>query len=243
MYADDLILLSASVIDLQKMLHLCDSIGTMPGLNFNALTSKCLFIGPNQNILPANLSLGNFQLPWVKELDYLGIRLINAKTFQIDLSCIRRKFFASVNSILSRCCYTSDMVKLKLLESHCLPILLYATESLNLPKTQILELNSWWNSVYRNFFNYNKWESVRTLISMLDRLDLCHIINLKSLSFIIRMSNCINVPDSFRSYFLNHYNVSNEYATLFMKFDCYGLKSIYEVRSSIYNVFKISCTS
>src|SRR2546425_11094834 len=123
------------------MLQICDAVGKDLGIKFNASKSKCLFIGPNITLLPAHLVLNNFQLPWVPKLDYLGIRICNSKTFQIDLSDTRRKFFSSMYSILSKCNFTSDMVKLKLLESHCLPILLYAVESLNLPLCQITELN------------------------------------------------------------------------------------------------------
>src|SRR5437868_6970518 len=80
------------------------------------------------------------------------------------------------------------MVKLQLIESHCLPILLYAIESLSLSNDQMCELNSCWNSVYRKIFSYHKWESVRVLICTLGRLDLHHIVNLRRLSFIKRMS-------------------------------------------------------
>ena len=88
---------------------------------------------------------------------------------------------------MSKCRFTSDLVKLKLLESHCLPILLYAVESLNLPFSQITEMNSWWNSIYRKIFNYQKWESVKLLIYMLGRLDLHHIINFKTLKFTVKI--------------------------------------------------------
>src|SRR3989442_9326358 len=85
MYADDLIILSASVNELQNMLQICDAVGKDLGIKFNASKSKCLFIGPNITLLPAHLVLDNFQLPWVPKLDYLGICICNSKTFQVDL--------------------------------------------------------------------------------------------------------------------------------------------------------------
>ena len=45
MYADDLLLISASVLDLQRMLDLCAHTGNMLGINFNAKKSMCLIIG------------------------------------------------------------------------------------------------------------------------------------------------------------------------------------------------------
>jgi len=130
-YADDLLLLSSSIYDLQSMLDNCHIIGNLLGIKFNPTKSSCIAIGPNCFHNLSHLTLGDVQLPWVDKIEYLGVTILRAKSFQIDLSTIRRKFFISTNSILSKCSYTSDFVKLYLLESHCLPILLYATESLN----------------------------------------------------------------------------------------------------------------
>src|SRR5688572_24224894 len=206
MYADDLIILSASILDLQSMLEICDSVGSDLGIKFNPLKSKCISIGHQDINDLAKVNIGSIQLPWVDKIDYLGITILYSKSFQVDLAPIRRKFFASTNFILSKCSKTSDMVKLFILESHCLPVLLYASESLNLPPHQIIEINSWWNSVFRKIFNYNKWESVRALISYAGRLDVHHIINLRSLNFIIKMNLSAFTPMCIRSYLHQNYN-------------------------------------
>src|SRR3989441_8030317 len=203
------------------MLVMCDSVGSELGIKYNPSKSKCIKIGPLHNIQPSTLLLGSTELPWVQEFEYLGICLKSTKSFQVDLSNIRRKFFTSVNSILSKCSQTSDLVKLFLLESHCLPILLYAAESLHLPTSQLNEINSWWNSVYRKIFNYHKWESVRLLIFMLSRLNLLHIINLKTLCFFIKMNNCVTPVNATKQYFENFYKFSSECSSLFFKYNCY----------------------
>ena len=240
MYADDLILLSASLLDLQSMLDICDSVGSDLGIKFNPAKSSCISIGPHRLTDPSNVTIGNVQLPWVDKVEYLGVTLLSAKSFQIDLSPIRRKFFTSTNSILSKCSSTSDIVKLHLLESHCLPILLYASESLNLPNQQLTELNSWWNSVYRKIFNYNKWESVRSLISFSGRLDLHHIVNLRTLKFIVKMNQCSQLPVSTKLYLNYTYNISNECTGLFKKYNCYNLCDVKAIKCTIYNDFNNS---
>jgi len=78
------------------------------------------------------------------------------------------------------------MVKLKLIGSHCLSISLYAIESLNMKKSDMVTLNSWWNFVCRMLFKYHKWDYVRELIHMLNRLDLHHI-NLRQLLLVKSM--------------------------------------------------------
>jgi len=117
---------------------------------------------------------------------------------------MRRKFYMSVNCIINKCKYSSELVKLELLESHCLPIILYAIESLNLKVVQVKQLNSWWNSVDRKIFGYNKWDSVKELIFMLGRLDLVHIVNLRRLMFIKRLMMSYNRVMSKLMYYYLH---------------------------------------
>ena len=56
MYADDLILLSASILDLQSMLNICSSVGEELGIKFNSSKSKWLFFGPHRDLDLADLS-------------------------------------------------------------------------------------------------------------------------------------------------------------------------------------------
>jgi len=73
LYADDLILLSASIYDLQKMLNICGKTGIELGLNFNAKKSKCIVIGPTAVGSPATMFINNLPLQWVDKVKYLGI--------------------------------------------------------------------------------------------------------------------------------------------------------------------------
>jgi hypothetical protein len=184
MYADDLLLLSASIIDLQAMLNICSEGGASLGILFNSVKSKCISIGPNQGDIRAKLTIAGAPQQWETKIKYLGVTLCAGSKFLVDLSDVRRKFFASVNAILSKCKYSSELVNLQLVESHCLPILLFAVESMNLKTNQVKELNSWWNSVFRKIFLYNKWESVKELIMLLQRLDVVHLIYLRRLKFL-----------------------------------------------------------
>lgn len=237
MYADDLILISASVIDLQNMLNICHSAGEELSIKFNPLKSNCMLIGPQLSIELADLTLGDFKLPWVKKIEYLGITILSSRSFLVDLAPLRKKFFTSTNSILSKCSNCSDMVKLFLLESHCLPILLYASESLNLSNNQLTELNSYWNSVYRKIFHYNKWESVKSLISYSGRLDLHHILNLRSIKFIIKLQFSTYLALDMTSYMKYNYINKSEYTTLFSRYGCYNKYNINLVRRTISNNF------
>jgi hypothetical protein len=207
MYADDILLLSASLIELQCMLDTCGSEGSLLGISFNAKKSHCLVIGPKCRSGLATMSINGLSLSWVEKISYLGLVLTGGKRFIVDFAAERRSFFSAVNCILSKSHFTSDMVKLFLCEVHCLPIIMYSLESLSLLNAQLRDLNSWWNSVYRKIFSYNKWESVSELIFMLDRLDLITLYRVRKAKFISSL-HCS--PNSVLRYFYHFYAYSAE---------------------------------
>ena len=143
----------------------------------------------------------------------------------------------SVNAILSKCNFTNEIVKLQLLESSCLPILLYATECCNLSVAQLKEINSWWNSIYRKIFGYNKWESVKCVIYFLNRLDIFHLINIRQMKFLKGMSSgdCINKSIiTVVKVFIN----SGKCLSIFNKYNCQFEWSIKKMIHNVYISFK-----
>ena len=58
--------------------------------------------------------------------------------------------------------------------------------------------------MYRNFFGYNKWESVKEVICLLGRLDVLHIVIMPRLKFIKRLSISGNsVMNDLMKYYLH----------------------------------------
>ena len=86
MYADDLILISASVMHLQKMLDICSLSGAELGSKFNGLKSNCILIG--SPIIKNNLSLllDNQVIGWTETMKYLGVWIKSNVRFKIDVS-------------------------------------------------------------------------------------------------------------------------------------------------------------
>ena len=119
----------------------------------------------------------------LNKLSYLGVVILSGETCDVDISCVQRKFFSSVNSVFSRSSICTENIKLHLCEAHCLPILLYSSECFDFITTQKREVNSWWNSVYRKIFGYHKWESVRQLICLLERLDFLSLLEFRKFCF------------------------------------------------------------
>ena len=171
MYADDLLLLSATVEGLQQMLHCCNDTATRSLLEFNCKKSTCATIGPAARFKISNLHIGANDIEWTNKFKYLGVTFCTGKTLLIDVNLIKRNFFSSCNCILSNAKSLDEIIKLNLVESHCLPLLTYAINAITLTSVQLNDLNVCWNSIYRKIFNYNKWESVNCLIASAERLN------------------------------------------------------------------------
>ena len=81
MYADDIKLLSASIIKLQEMLHVCSAFGLEMGFKFNVKKSVCIANGTNGKDKLGSLILNNEYLEWLTELVQLGVKLVSGKVF------------------------------------------------------------------------------------------------------------------------------------------------------------------
>jgi len=67
---------------------------------------------------------------------------------------------------------------------------MYGLDVLFFGPVQIRKLNVCWNSIYRRIFNFHRWESVKVLQLMCERLDLAHILDKIKLKFYSRLSRC-----------------------------------------------------
>ena len=82
LYADDLLLLSLSLDDMQKMINICKSELDWLDMKINAKKSGCIRIGPRFDVGCAKLCIDNEPIEWVTELSYLGMIIKPAKSFK-----------------------------------------------------------------------------------------------------------------------------------------------------------------
>ena len=75
------------------------------------------------------------------------------------------------------CLYISVAYDIMYCISYTLPILSYGLNVLFLPRSQLIKLNSCWNSIYRKIFGYFKWKSVKEIQSFCQRLDFVHVVD------------------------------------------------------------------
>ena len=143
MFADDIILLSPSVTSLQSLLHICETELGYLELAINSKKSYCLRVGPRYSVNCVNLvSLSGNVIKWVSVVRYLGVYIRSARTFRCCFDSAKRSFFGSFNSIYGKIGgTTSEEVIIHLINTKCLPALLYSTEAIPLTKSDLKSLD------------------------------------------------------------------------------------------------------
>lgn len=157
MYADDLMLLAASVTELQRMISLCKDLLDGIDMIINSSKTMCLRIGRGFNANCVNLVVGLNSLKWVSSVRYLGVFIQSYKVFRVVLDDARKRFYMASNSILSKVCKDQIAVVLSLTASYCTPILLYGLEAVTLNKAERSRLNNPFNMIFSKLFGtYDK---------------------------------------------------------------------------------------
>ena len=120
MYADDLTLISPSIIGMRKLLQACELFAAEHDIIFNPLKSKCLAFSKHRlPFKPGSLSLCDRQLVFVDAIKYLGVTLVNTLSDDVEISCQMRKLYASANALLKNFYRCSLRVKLSLFQAFC----------------------------------------------------------------------------------------------------------------------------
>ena len=115
--------------------------------------------------VPAHsLELDGSRIEWVDKWAYLGVTLLSGPTFDCCVKETVKKFYGALNSILRVDGRSDDMVMLRLMEAHCIPIRSYAIEVIHVrDRDERRKLRVAYNAVYRKLFGYHYRESVTQL--------------------------------------------------------------------------------
>ena len=143
LYADDILLLSPPVSELQRLLTICEVELEWLDMQINEKKSACLRIGPRHDIRCGCLiTRSEHILPWVDEIRYLGVYILSASRFKCSLQYAKRAFYRAANGIFGKIGRAaSEEVMLQLLNSKCMPILLYGLDACDLKKADLCSLD------------------------------------------------------------------------------------------------------
>ena len=234
LYADDIIILSPSVCGLQIMLNKCVMVCASIDLKFNPNKSCCIRFGKKIKYCITPMFLGNFCIPWLDSVCYLGVYLVCNNRLSFNFDHTKRSFYAAFNSIRSHAKSLDQLTQLALIESYCLPLLTYVVGAVTFSQRQLHELNVCWNTAYRVIFGFNRWESVKCFIHGLGRLNLVHIIKLFKIRFLFHLL-CLNhkvLYNLFFVYFKECYDVDECLVYTFLNLST-ATRKIYEQFAAI----------
>ena len=162
-------IIAPSIKGLNFLLKLCGEFCAEFDIGLNAEKSNLLYFGRKTSVT-YNLTLNNRALKWVDECKYLGVVLRSGKLFNCSISERIKKFYRAANAILRVEGRSTDVVMLRLLESHCVPILSYAIEIIHIHnRDERRQLRVAYNSIFRKVFGYRWSESVTALQHFLNR--------------------------------------------------------------------------
>ena len=165
-YADDVLLLSASIVKLQAMLDVCSEISDDVGLLFNAVRSNLLAYGVSADFLSLpEVFLHGELVFWKDELMYnLGICLIAGRYFKCDVRGLCRKFCAASNQVFRQGSKLSEEVLVHIINTQCVPILLYGCEAWACSYEELRQVKVFLNDSKRRVFNMSRRSSVKELM-------------------------------------------------------------------------------
>jgi len=92
----------------------------------------------------------------VTTVKYFGVYLVAAKYFKCSMDHIRMKFYRAFNCIYARShVANSELISVELFRSYSLPLILYATEALDLSKRVLSMLDKCINRAVAKIFYFN----------------------------------------------------------------------------------------
>jgi hypothetical protein len=191
-YADDLILLSASAIQLQSMLQLCTEFGFGCDIKFNIDKSRCGCVGTICSSKNPDFIVENFSLTWTNRLKYLGITFSIGKMLLVDCSERIHKFIASVCSVLRFKVKGLENVFANILVQKCLPVLFYGLDCIMLNSVELKSVCQAWNMAFKWLFNMKKYDSTRLLFLSNNTMSMKFLIDLRALMFYMSLNKSSN---------------------------------------------------
>ena len=126
-----------------------------------------MYFGKRKSNL-CKLRLNGCEVDWVDKWTYLGIVLHSSPSFNCCILEKIKKFYRASNHIFRIDGKSNDLLMLRLVETHCIPILTYGIEVISIADRDARrQLRVAYNSIFRRIFHYRQWQSVRELQSFL----------------------------------------------------------------------------
>ena len=164
-YADDVALLSPTVLGMQKLIDICSSYGDDNAIRYNFKKTKVMFFGHAKRSLRADsFRLNGGIIEIVNHWKYLGFHLANTNGhFAFEPNEERKSFYRASNSVINSLYKPSEEILMKLFYTNCVTILTYGLEIKEFLARDMRSIHVAINDGIRKIFGWNRWESIREL--------------------------------------------------------------------------------
>ena len=136
---------------------------------------------------PTPLMLNSEPIHYEHEWKYLGCLVQSGKRFSFSCKNDLATFRRSVNSIIRAVRRPSEQVLLQLLYSVSIPILTYAADVKQFSYAEMYACHVAINNAIRLIFQFNRWESIRSLRTQFGYNDLYTLFALKRRNFFLNL--------------------------------------------------------
>ena len=228
MYADDLSLLVISLRDLQLMVDLCIEELNCLDLKINVNKSVCMRIGRKHSEKIDSIEINNQLLTWKQEMRYLGVYFVSANSFKCNIQTSRQKFFRALNGIFAQIgTRASPSVILSLVNSFCLPVLLYGIEAMSMNVKIRNALHNAFRTIFVKIFASFDHNVILNCQYFCGILPLCYRLDMRVIEFFKDLMNTTNVYLKFHflrtgnkmlKELLKKYNVESMISTFQLKY-------------------------
>jgi hypothetical protein len=102
----------------------------------------------------ASVEVKGQALEWKQEMRYLGVHIVSANSFKCNLQKARQSFFRALNGIFAKIgTKASPGVILSLVNSYCLPVLIYGCQVLSIKSKMRNLLDNAYRTVFAKIFS------------------------------------------------------------------------------------------
>ena len=163
LYADDILLLSPSIVGLQLLVNACELECDGLDMRINVNKSCCVRFGNRFNEPCSEIiSKHGGAIHWADSCRYLGVNFVGGRFFRCSLDGSKLRFFRAFNAVFGKVGhFASDPVLVGLIRAKCIPILLYGIESCPLLTRQINSLEFSLTRILMRLFRTNSPITVR----------------------------------------------------------------------------------
>ena len=188
MYADDLILMAGSIVNLQKLISLTEDLFNEINLKINIAKCNTMRVGNRCNVKCSDVILSANNISWCFEIKYLGIVFQQANYLKINVHSCKVKFFQAFNSIYGKIGNGNSFDTIvHLLKSNCLSVLLFNLESVNLTKTNLNNLDFPLHRAFIKIFHVKESNSILWCQYFMNQLPIESLLDFRKRNFYLKL--------------------------------------------------------